>query len=116
MANIEKVVPAPEKSEPGFWRLLVAFLTDPGCRQAFREGWKEGWNEAKAKQDIEAKEKIKFREEANKELLAELDNEEDNVLPHKLSFPNVMIIDTPLHNPYLDTHMIYDPYGCSSID
>ena len=114
MVNVEKAVPAPKKPEPGFWRLLVAFLTDPGCRQAFKEGWKEGWDEAKAKQDFKAKGKatiegdeklkiIEFRNEENRK--SSLSERQDESFDHfKASFADP-------HNPFSsEEDFLVDPY------
>lgn len=95
MANTEKI-PSAVRSEPGLWRMLVAFLTDPGCRQAFREGWKEGWNEA-----------------ANKPVsVCETDDEkkDDGVL-----VPNALLQGTSYDN-FSNPEIELNPYGFTKIN
>lgn len=49
----EKVV---QEKDISLWQVLVALITDPGSRAAFREGWKKGVAMAEAEQ-AEAAEK-----------------------------------------------------------
>lgn len=109
MVNVEKAVPAPKKPEPGIWRLLVAFLTDPECRQAF----KDGWNRVKLEQEVEAKEvRIQKTGKLETENVVHHDNGVCNLKDKSSSsFDHFKASFVDPYNPFfLEEDSLVDPY------
>ena len=107
MVNVEKAVLAPKKPEPGFWRLLVAFLTDPGCRQAF----KDGWNRVKLEQEAEAKETEKVRLQKAAETRDKGDDSDGRI---RCLVSNAMLEGTG-YDTYSNPEIELNPYGFTEL-
>ena len=101
----EKVV---QEKDISLWQVLVALITDPGSRAAFREGWKRGTTMWEAEQQAKAAETEKLRLQKAAETQDKGDDSDGRI---KCSLPNSMIVDTYFHQPYLDADVMYDPYG-----
>lgn len=111
MADIH-TIPAVKKAEPGLWRMLLALLTDPGCRKAF----KDGWNRVKLEQEAKAAEEVKnIRLQKAEETTDKSDYDDYSDGRIRSLVPNAMLKGTVDGNPYVNPEMIYDPYGFTEL-
>ena len=96
----------------GLWQVLVALITDPGSRAAFREGWKRGTTMWEAEQQAKAAEAEKLRLQKAAEPQDKGDDSDGRI---RSLVPNAMLKGTVDGNPYVNPEMIYDPYGFTEL-
>ena len=100
----EKVV---QEKDISLWQVLVALITDPGSRAAFREGWKRGTTMWEAEQQAKAAETEKLRLQKAAETRNKDDDSDGRI---KSIVPNVMLEDTYYDNP-CNPDIALDPCG-----
>lgn len=104
----EKVV----QKNISLWQVLVALITDPGSRAAFREGWKRGATMWEAEQQAKAAETEKLRLQKAAETQDKGDDSDGRI---KCIVPNTMLKGTCYDNPYLNPDIALNPYGDSEL-
>ena len=100
----EKVV---QEKDIGLWQVLVALITDPGSRAAFREGWKRGSTLWEAEQQAKAAETEKLRLQKAAEPRNTSDDSDGRI---RCIVPNVMLVGTYYDNP-CNPDIALDPCG-----
>lgn len=105
----EKVV---QEKDISLWQVLVALITDPGSRAAFREGWKRGTTMWEAEQQAKAAETEKLRLQKAAETQDKGDDSDGRI---KCIVPNTMLKGTCYDNPYLNPDIALNPYGDSEL-
>ena len=101
-----------QEKDIGLWQVLVALITDPGSRAAFREGWKRGTTMWEAEQQAKAAESEKLRLQKAAEPQDKGDDSDGRI---RSLVPNAMLKGTVDGNPYVNPEMIYDPYGFTEL-
>ena len=101
-----------QEKDIGLWQVLVALITDPGSRAAFREGWKRGTTMWEAEQQAKAAETEKLRLQKAAEPQDKGDDSDGRI---RSLVPNAMLKGTVDGNPYVNPEMIYDPYGFTEL-
>ena len=105
----EKVV---QEKDISFWQVLVALITDPGSRAAFREGWKRGTTMWEAEQQAKAAETEKLRLQKAAETQDKGDDSDGRI---RCIVPNAMLEDTCYDNPYTNPEIEQNPYGLTEL-
>ncbi len=105
----EKVV---QEKDIGLWQVLVALITDPGSRAAFREGWKRGTTMWEAEQQAKAAETEKLRLQKAAETQDKGDDSDGRI---KCIVPNTMLKGTCYDNPYTNPEIGQNPYGFTEL-
>ena len=105
----EKVV---QEKDISFWQVLVALITDPGSRAAFREGWKRGTTMWEAEQQAKAAETEKLRLQKAAETQDKGDDSDGRI---RCIVPNAMLEDTCYDNPYTNPEIGQNPYGFTEL-
>ena len=107
----EKVV---QEKDISLWQVLVALITDPGSRVAFKTGWKRGTTLWEAEQKAKAAETEKLRLQKAAETRDKGDDSDGRL---KCIVPNAMLEDTCDDNPYTYTNpeIEQNPYGFTEL-
>ena len=105
----EKVV---QEKDISFWQVLVSLITDPGSRDAFREGWKRGTTMWEAEQQAKAAETEKLRLQKAAETQDKGDDSDGRI---RCIVPNAMLEDTCYDNPYTNHEIEQNPYGLTEL-
>ena len=103
-----------QEKDIGLWQVLVALITDPGSRAAFREGWKRGTTMWEAEQQAKAAETEKLRLQKAAEPQNTSDDSDGRI---RCIVPNAMLEDTCDDNPYTYTNpeIEQNPYGLTEL-
>ena len=101
-----------QEKDIGLWQVLVALITDPGSRAAFREGWKRGTTMWEAEQQAKAAETEKLRLQKAAETQDKGDDSDGRI---KCIVPNTMLKGTCYDNPYTNPEIEQNPYGFTEL-
>ena len=101
-----------QEKDIGLWQVLVALITDPGSRAAFREGWKRGTTMWEAEQQAKAAETEKLRLQKAAETQDKGDDSDGRI---KCIVPNTMLKGTCYDNPYTNPEIEQNPYGLTEL-
>ena len=101
-----------QEKDISLWQVLVALITDPGSRAAFKTGWKRGTTLWEAEQQAKAAESEKLRLQKAAE---PQDKGVDSDGRIRCIVPNTMLKGTCYDNPYLNPDIALNPYGDSEL-
>ena len=104
----EKVV---QEKDIGLWQVLVALVTDPGSRAAFREGWKRGTTMWEAEQQAKAAETEKLRLQK----AAENRNKDDDSDGRIRCFVSNAMLEGTGYDTYSNPEIELNPYGFTEL-
>ena len=104
----EKVV---QEKDIGLWQVLVALITDPGSRAAFREGWKRGTTMWEAEQQAKAAETEKLRLQKAAETRDKGDDSDGRI---RCLVSNAMLEGTG-YDTYSNPEIELNPYGFTEL-
>lgn len=104
----EKVV---QEKDIGLWQVLVALVTDPGSRAAFREGWKRGTTMWEAEQQAKAAETEKLRLQKAAENRNKDDDSDGRI---RCLVSNAMLEGTG-YDTYSNPEIELNPYGFTEL-
>ena len=101
-----------QEKDIGLWQVLVALITDPGSRAAFKEGWKRGTTMWEAEQQAKAAEAEKLRLQKAAEPQDKGDDSDGRI---KCIVPNAMLEGTYYDSPYTNPDIAQNPYGFTEL-
>ena len=100
-----------QEKDIGLWQVLVALITDPGSRAAFREGWKRGTTMWEAEQQAKAAEAEKLRLQQAAEPRNTSDDSEGRI---RCLVSNAMLEGTG-YDTYSNPEIELNPYGFTEL-
>ena len=104
--------PVVQEKDISLWQVLVALITDPGSRAAFKTGWKRGTTLWEAEQQAKAAETEKLRLQKAAETQDKGDDSDGRI---RCIVPNAMLEDTCYDNPYTNPEIELNPYGFTEL-
>nr|WP_314383042.1 hypothetical protein [uncultured Cardiobacterium sp.] len=100
-----------QEKDIGLWQVLVALITDPGSRAAFREGWKRGTTMWEAEQQAKAAEAEKLRLQKAVETRDKGDDSDGRI---RCLVSNAMLEGTG-YDTYSNPEIELNPYGFTEL-
>ncbi|WP_298641074.1 hypothetical protein [uncultured Cardiobacterium sp.] len=100
-----------QEKDIGLWQVLVALITDPGSRAAFKTGWKRGTTLWEAEQQAKAAESEKLRLQQAAEPRNTSDDSEGRI---RCLVSNAMLEGTG-YDTYSNPEIELNPYGFTEL-